>query len=352
MSAYLVKGARLLGGDPDRPAAARRPGGRGRHRPGGRRRRRWSTPPGWSRCPAWSTCTPTCASPAARTPRRSRPARPQRLSAVSPRSSRWRTPTRWPTPPAWSSRCGGSAAAPAAATCVRSERSPSGWPGERLAELGAMADSAAGVRVFSDDGHCVDDAVLMRRALEYVKAIDGVVAQHAQEPRLTAGAQMHEGTLSGVLGLAGWPAVAEEAVIARDVLLADHVGCAAARLPRLHRGVGRDHPVGQVARGAGHRRGDAAPPAADPRPRPRLRPRLQGQPAAAHADRRRGAARRPGRRHHRRRRHRPRAAPGGGQGLRVVRRRDGHDRARDRAVGRPARDGRHRAARLGRGRAG
>jgi dihydroorotase len=91
-----------------------------------------------------------------------------------------------------------------------------GLAGERLAELGAMADSAAGVRVFSDDGHCVWDAVLMRRALEYVKAFDGVVAQHAQEPRLTAGAQMHEGELSGVLGLAGWPAVAEEAIIARD----------------------------------------------------------------------------------------------------------------------------------------
>lgn len=96
--------------------------------------------------------------------------------------------------------------------------------GERLAELGAMADSAAGVRVFSDDGHCVWDAVLMRRALEYVKAFDGVVAQHAQEPRLTAGAQMHEGELSGVLGLQGWPAVAEEAIVARDVLLAGHVG--------------------------------------------------------------------------------------------------------------------------------
>jgi dihydroorotase len=80
------------------------------------------------------------------------------------------------------------------------------------------------VRVFSDDGHCVSDAVLMRRALEYVKAFDGVVAQHAQEPRLTAGAQMHEGEVSGVLGLTGWPAVAEEAIIARDVLLAGHVG--------------------------------------------------------------------------------------------------------------------------------
>src|SRR3712207_7928747 len=87
-----------------------------------------------------------------------------------------------------------------------------------------MADSAARVRVFSDDGRCVDDAVLMRRALEYVKAFDGVVAQHAQEPRLTENAQMNEGELSGRLGMAGWPAVAEEAIIARDCLLAAHVG--------------------------------------------------------------------------------------------------------------------------------
>ncbi|HWV26622.1 MAG TPA: dihydroorotase, partial [Aeromicrobium sp.] len=99
-----------------------------------------------------------------------------------------------------------------------------GLAGERLAELGAMADSAAAVRVFSDDGKCVSDAVLMRRALEYVKAFDGVIAQHAQEPRLTEGAQMNEGVLSGELGLQGWPAVAEEAIIARDVLLAEHVG--------------------------------------------------------------------------------------------------------------------------------
>jgi dihydroorotase len=82
------------------------------------------------------------------------------------------------------------------------------------------------VRVFSDDGRCVADAVLMRRALEYVKAFDGVIAQHAQEPRLTEGAQMNEGAASGRLGLAGWPAVAEEAIIARDCLLAAHVGSA------------------------------------------------------------------------------------------------------------------------------
>jgi dihydroorotase len=103
-----------------------------------------------------------------------------------------------------------------------------GLAGERLAELGAMADSAARVRVFSDDGHCVADPALMRRALEYVKAFDGVVAQHAEEPRLTVGAQMHEGDRSARLGLTGWPAAAEEAVIARDVLLAGHVGA------RLH----------------------------------------------------------------------------------------------------------------------
>jgi len=99
-----------------------------------------------------------------------------------------------------------------------------GLGGTRLAELGAMADSAARGRGFSDDGICVSDAVLMRRALEYVKAFGGVVAQHAQEPRLTENAQMNEGVLSGVLGLTGWPAVAEEAIIARDVLLTAHVG--------------------------------------------------------------------------------------------------------------------------------
>jgi dihydroorotase len=99
-----------------------------------------------------------------------------------------------------------------------------GLAGTALAELGAMADSAARVRVFSDDGHCVSDAGLMRRALEYVKAFDGVIAQHAQEPALTVGAQMHEGVVSAQLGLQGWPAAAEESIIARDCLLAAHTG--------------------------------------------------------------------------------------------------------------------------------
>ena len=95
--------------------------------------------------------------------------------------------------------------------------------GEHLAEIGAMADSVARVRVFSDDGHCVSDPLVMRRALEYVKKFNGVIAQHAQEPRLTQGSQMNEGIVSSQLGLKGWPAIAEESIIARDVLLADHV---------------------------------------------------------------------------------------------------------------------------------
>jgi dihydroorotase len=96
-----------------------------------------------------------------------------------------------------------------------------GLKGEQLAELGAMAQSKAKVRIFSDDGNCVHDPALMRRALEYVKAFDGVVAQHAQEPRLTVNAQMNEGPLSAKLGLAGWPGVAEEAIIARDIMLTE-----------------------------------------------------------------------------------------------------------------------------------
>ncbi len=98
-----------------------------------------------------------------------------------------------------------------------------GQRGGQLAEILAMAQSAAKVRMFSDDGHCVFDPLVMRRALEYVKMFDGVIAQHAQDPRLTIDAQMNEGEISAKLGLKGWPAVAEEAIIARDILLTDHV---------------------------------------------------------------------------------------------------------------------------------
>ena len=103
-----------------------------------------------------------------------------------------------------------------------------GLEGTELSDIGAMADSAARVRIFSDDGKCVSDPLVMRRALEYIKKFNGVIAQHAQEPRLTENAQMNEGFVSSELGLKGWPAIAEEAIIARDVLLAEHVGA------RLH----------------------------------------------------------------------------------------------------------------------
>ena len=98
-----------------------------------------------------------------------------------------------------------------------------GLKGEQLAEIGAMADSIAQVRIFSDDGNCVSDPLIMRRALEYVKTFNGIIAQHAQEPRLTINAQMNEGFVSAKIGLTGWPAIAEEAIIARDILLTEHV---------------------------------------------------------------------------------------------------------------------------------
>ena len=98
-----------------------------------------------------------------------------------------------------------------------------GLKGEQLAEIGAMADSIARVRIFSDDGNCVSDPLIMRRALEYVKTFNGIIAQHAQEPRLTVYAQMNEGSVSAKIGLTGWPAIAEEAIIARDILLTEHV---------------------------------------------------------------------------------------------------------------------------------
>jgi dihydroorotase len=96
-----------------------------------------------------------------------------------------------------------------------------GLAGEELAELALMAHCRAQVRVFSDDGRCVGDARVMRRALEYVRAFGGVVSQHAQDPMLAdRNACCHEGELSGRLGLPGWPGVAEEVIVARDVMLA------------------------------------------------------------------------------------------------------------------------------------
>ena len=123
-----------------------------------------------------------------------------------------------------------------------------GLGGERLAELGTMADSRAGVRMFSDDGRCVNDPLIMRRALEYASALDVVIAQHAEDHRLTGGAQAHEGAVAARLGLAGWPATAEETVVARDCALARE---ARARLHVCHISTARTIDVLRAAKAQG-----------------------------------------------------------------------------------------------------
>jgi dihydroorotase len=125
-----------------------------------------------------------------------------------------------------------------------------GLAGQRLAELGTMATSGAGVRMFSDDGRCVHDPLIMRRALEYASALDVVIAQHAEDHRLTEGAQAHEGAVAARLGLAGWPAAAEETIVARDCALARD---ARAALHDCHVSSARTVAVLRAAKAAGTR---------------------------------------------------------------------------------------------------
>ncbi|MCX6463942.1 MAG: dihydroorotase [Pseudonocardiales bacterium] len=125
-----------------------------------------------------------------------------------------------------------------------------GLEGAKLAELGTMAASRAGVRMFSDDGRCVNDPLIMRRALEYASALDVVIAQHAEDHRLTGGAQAHEGTAAARLGLTGWPATAEETVVARDCALAREAG---ARLHVCHVSSAHTIAVLRAAKAAGVR---------------------------------------------------------------------------------------------------
>ena len=202
--------------------------------------------------------------------------------------------------------------------------------------------------MFSDDGRCVADPLLMRRALEYVKAFDGVIAQHAQDPRLTEGAQLNEGEISARLGLAGWPAVAEEAIIARDCLLAAHVGSA---LHVCHVSTAGSAEIIRWAKSKGWPVTAEVTPhhllltdelAVGYDPVYKVNPPLR---TAADVAELQACA---GRRHHRLRGHRPRPAPGGGQGDGVGRGGVRHDRAGDRAPGGAAGHGGHRAARLAR----
>ncbi|MDY6995010.1 MAG: dihydroorotase [Actinomycetota bacterium] len=99
-----------------------------------------------------------------------------------------------------------------------------GLKGKQLTEMGLMAAGVGRVRMFSDDGLCVDDPLVMRRALEYASGLGVLIAQHAEEPRLTVGAIAHEGPNAARLGLAGWPRAAEESIVARDALLARDAG--------------------------------------------------------------------------------------------------------------------------------
>jgi dihydroorotase len=120
-----------------------------------------------------------------------------------------------------------------------------GLEGAKLAEMGMMAASPARVRMFSDDGRCVNDPLVMRRALEYARALDSVVAQHAEDHRLTVGAQAHEGPVAARLGLAGWDPTAEESIVARDVMLAAATG---ARLHVCHLSTARSAEILRWAR--------------------------------------------------------------------------------------------------------
>lgn len=99
-----------------------------------------------------------------------------------------------------------------------------GLEGKELTEFGMMARSEAKVRMFSDDGKCVDDPQVMRRALEYAKGMDVLIAQHCEDHRMTRGAVAHEGENAARLGLRGWPRVAEESIVIRDAILARDYG--------------------------------------------------------------------------------------------------------------------------------
>ncbi len=219
-----------------------------------------------------------------------------------------------------------------------------GLQGAELAELGLMHRSRAQVNVFSDDGHCVADGRVMRRALEYVRAFGGVVSQHSQDPAL-AGPQAccHEGELSGRLGLPGWPSVAESTVIARDAMLAERTG---SRVHVAHVSTAEGLDVIRWAKARGIRITAEVTPhhlalgtdlltGYDPmfKVNPPLRP-TEDQEALREAL---------PRRHRRRRRHRPRAARPARQGARLRRRRVRDARPGDGLLGRPRPPRRRRA---------
>jgi dihydroorotase len=121
-----------------------------------------------------------------------------------------------------------------------------GRAGERLAPFAELVD--AGVRLFTDDGNGVQDPLLMRRAMEYSRGLDVVLAQHCEVSRLTQGAVMHEGRCCSELGLPGWPAIAEELMVHRDIELARLTG---ASIHLLHLSSARSVELVRAAKAVG-----------------------------------------------------------------------------------------------------
>ncbi len=121
-----------------------------------------------------------------------------------------------------------------------------GRAGEQLAPYAELV--AAGVRIFTDDGNGVQDPLLMRRAMEYSLGLDMVLAQHCEVSRLTGGAVMHEGRCCSELGLPGWPAIAEELMVHRDIELSRLTG---ARIHLLHLSTARSVALVRAAKADG-----------------------------------------------------------------------------------------------------
>ena len=208
-----------------------------------------------------------------------------------------------------------------------------GLAGTQLTEMGLMAAGAGQVRMFSDDGICVHDPLVMRRALEYATGLGVLIAQHAEEPRLTVGAVAHEGPNAARLGLAGWPRAAEESIVARDALLARDAG---ARVHICHASTAGTVELVRWAKEQGISITAEVTPhhlLLDDTRLDDLRRPQPGQPAAARGQRRAGAAPGAGRRRHRLRRHRSRPARRAREDVRIRLRPPGHARAADRAVG-------------------
>ena len=137
-----------------------------------------------------------------------------------------------------------------------------GLAGTQLTEMGMMAAGAGQVRMFSDDGICVHDPLVMRRALEYATGLGVLIAQHAEEPRLTVGAVAHEGPNAARLGSVRLAARRRGVDRGPRRAAGARRRCAGTHLPRLDRRHGRDRAMGEGTRHLDHGRGHAAPPVA------------------------------------------------------------------------------------------